>query len=312
MNPKSRPRRVLNVIYFIDAHKTRSFHLSLHKFYIILGTLAFLSVWTLFSIYFVLRSLDEKEALRDRLHTALATTFEYQSRYDSVYESAYPELQAKKDLLAAAAASAQDEGAGRPTAESRDEKKDSSSDEEAQNLNRLSFEKLELETTDSQWPIAIEDLSIHRDEQDLELSFAIRNKKSPSRSEGYIWAVATLVDAAGKSSFVASPPGLKVDPQLGKVSEPSKHANWYSIRYYKAKSFYFSLPPNWSGKINEIKLGMMDTSGKQSEVKVPLLNASEEPSKSATSTLAPTASLFPESKSSGSVTKTITGKPESH
>ena len=277
-NSSGSHKKSLSVIYFVDAKKTRSFSLSLTKVNCILAIFFALIFWSGLSIYFVFQTTGEKNVLKDRLHASLATIFEYQSRYDGVYELAYPRV-IKKTVSSFAETKQKDQESQQDeikTSEKTDEKAKTKQQvaekEETEKFDPrnvvLSIENVEAKA-DSDWPVIVEDISYQKEQDDFELNFAIRNTQSPERAEGYIWSVITLGDAKGEKTFISSPSGVKVDDK-GKIQNPPKGANWYSIRYYKAKSFYFQIPEKNQVNIKEIKISMMNLEGQKSVYNLPV------------------------------------------
>ena len=267
--PRKNSNRSLNIIYFIDARKTRSFRISLRRIYALAGMMVLILLGCTFSVVFSARFYQKNDLLTDRLHGALSTIFEYQSRYDEVYEQAYPGIY--KDL------NGKTGGIARNSKKDPGEASDSRDSLTKEARERVAFVKQTIdfppESTRSQsnpnWPIVVEDVTFQQDLRDMELNFAIRNSKSPERAEGYIWSVLTLKKPDGSVSHIGSPSGIKIDDH-GDLINPGKGANWYSIRYYKAKSFYFHLEEENKGQVIEILIGMKDLQGEQSLIRLPL------------------------------------------
>jgi len=91
-NPKKLGRKqILNVIYFVDSKKTRSFKLTLGAVRLILIALAVVLVWSLTSAVTIIYMTNARNNDAARIRTFLATVFDYQSRYDAVFEKAYPD-----------------------------------------------------------------------------------------------------------------------------------------------------------------------------------------------------------------------------
>lgn len=264
-------KKNLSVIYFVDAKKTRSFSLSLNKVKMILALFFTLIFWSGFSVFWVYHSAQQKNTLKDRLHASLGTIFEYQSRYDGVYELAYPRVIKKVSAKLAAVESIETKNV-KPEENTLAEENIGKKKKEKEKFDPrnivLSIEKGQAKA-DSDWPVIVEDISYQKEQDDFELNFAIRNTQSPERAEGYIWSVVTLINAKGEKNYIASPSGVKVDPQ-GRMQNPPKGANWYSIRYYKAKSFYFQIPEELQANMKEIEISMMNLEGQKSVYNLPV------------------------------------------
>ncbi len=261
--PNVAKRSKLNVIYFFDSNKTRSFTLSITKVkaLVVAGTLTL--AWALSSGYLSLQTYSEKEMLSERLQAALSTIFEYQSRYDGVYELAYPsKIRAKKGNLLSEHSNKVEKL--EPTDDSTNAVEMAEIEEE-----QFSLEKLAVASFNKDWPVSVEDVSVHKDQNEINLSLAIRNNNTSAKSDGYIWAVAKIISEGGKVEYIGAPSGIKIGAS-GEVENPQTNANRYSIRYYKAKSFFFAIPPNWSGHLEEITLHMMEKNNSKTYFRIQL------------------------------------------
>ena len=276
----------LSVIYFFDSKKTRSFSLSLSSVQIVILIVFGLFFWSGLSVYLVDNYSKEQTMLKERLQASLDTIFEYQSRYDGVYELAYPRILrgpilsdvSRNEDLSKVADNSDETSTTVVDSEFSKQKdlsstSDPSSNDKLNNYEKshnlvLSIDKIEKQS-DKDWPVIVEDISYQKEHGDFELNFSIRNIKSPKRAEGYIWSVLTFVDNEGHKSYISSPGGVMVDKN-GKIVNPPKGANWYSIRYYKAKSFYFQIPEDMNGKLSEINIRMLDLEGKKSVYTLPM------------------------------------------
>jgi hypothetical protein len=83
-------QRRLNVIYFIDSAKTRSISIPLGRLNLLLALIFLIVSWSIASIFVIAWLGEEQLALSTRLKASLGTIFDYQSRFDNVYELAYP------------------------------------------------------------------------------------------------------------------------------------------------------------------------------------------------------------------------------
>lgn len=290
MKKKQDLNKKLSVIYFIDSKKTRSFSLSMRSVRLLSTLIVSLLIWSGLSVYLVDDYSKHKIMLKERLQASLDTIFEYQSRYDGVYELAYPrilnnsmmsEVQLEEDNEIVGAnltdsVAKDDTGVKKSKNKKIVVEKDISVKKENNKLSNLeashsvvlSIDKIEKHA-DKNWPIVVEDISYQKEQRDFELNFSIRNSKSPERAEGYIWSVITLVNKEGEKTYISSPSGVKVDGN-GNVLNPPKGANWYSIRYYKAKSFYFHIPEDIDGNLREVNISMMDLDGQRSVYTLPM------------------------------------------
>lgn len=83
--------RHLNVVYFIDSSRTHSIRINLsHARWILAGAIG-LTLWAVMSLVWIL-SLDRiLDTTRSHLSTALASVFDYQVKYDKIFDLAYPD-----------------------------------------------------------------------------------------------------------------------------------------------------------------------------------------------------------------------------
>lgn len=87
--PNARKRK-LNLIYFVDSARTKSLSIPLGRLKVLIACQLFLLAWSVGSIGAIVWLLRGKIELRTQLEDSLTTIFEYESRYDRVYDIAYP------------------------------------------------------------------------------------------------------------------------------------------------------------------------------------------------------------------------------
>ncbi|MFW7382013.1 MAG: hypothetical protein ACOH5I_24620 [Oligoflexus sp.] len=106
---KAERARFLNVIYFIDSNRTHTFQLKLKWSLAIAATVASLILWSFMSTFLLIHESRESTSKSQRIRGLLATIFNYQTRYDHVYERSYPE-EANQDDIAEAASESDEAG----------------------------------------------------------------------------------------------------------------------------------------------------------------------------------------------------------
>lgn len=103
--PQSPRKKTLNIIYFVDSSRTRSLKIPLGRaqltLFLALGTM----VWAVGSAMLLAQAHKDNDGLTRSLRASMATVFEYETRYDGVYEIAYPGKGAQGDEALIAAAS---------------------------------------------------------------------------------------------------------------------------------------------------------------------------------------------------------------
>lgn len=82
--------RVLNVLYFVDANKTKSFKMSLTAIYALTAALVVLVSWSGVSTWLLVDEFYTAQYRQERITQLRATIFNYQKRYDAIYERSYP------------------------------------------------------------------------------------------------------------------------------------------------------------------------------------------------------------------------------
>lgn len=244
----------LNIIYFVDAKKTRSFKIGMGKFIFVAIILTLMLLWSITSTYvFYVIAASENE-YKNQLKETLATIFEYQSRFDNVYENAYPSQNKKFQEPAQAAV---------PLIASEALDLSKIKDQIKQIYVNRYHEELEtnliLKNSPENIGVHLEDPVLLKEEDvdHFDLSFAIRNLKSPLKAEGFLWASALFVTTNGEKFYIGAPDGIFLT-ENGLIDEKNTVFEPYSIRYYKSKSFSFFKPEKIEGFITQIHLGILN------------------------------------------------------
>ncbi len=255
-SPGMPPRkRLLNLIFFIDASKTRTFVMPMDRAAIFAVVVGMTALWALISVVLVAKYKSENTQLRTKLQTALNTVFDYQTRFDDVFERAYPES-VGKDYLAAKTPDtprsqpqqeAPSVAAKNPPAETTkpSEKK------AAVESNADAVEKLAL----------VEEISWKLKGSNLDLQFTIKSPEPNTKVEGYVWGIARFESADGQVSYVGVPSEIDVDEQ-GEASA-SQRSYLYSIRFLKRRNFSFAAPADVAGVFNEVKIFLTSKKGQK-------------------------------------------------
>ena len=258
-NPNGNRSRELNVIYFVDSNRTHSFRITISRLVLVSLMLLVLVVWAFLGSFLVYNDHQAKTTMDRHLKDAMSTIFEYQSRYDNVYETAYPNQKAKKKSVLSEISKNNPrfvDIVSQPRNRSYDKFQ---SLYESINQGELEL-NVNVNEKPNDWPIKVEDAVLYKEKGSsiYELNFAIRNLKSPLKIEGYIWAVATFVTTKGRRFFVGSPAGVETsgvgDPRVGNENS----YEYYGIRYYKAKSLAFVPPVTERAFIVHITIGITD------------------------------------------------------
>jgi hypothetical protein len=268
-NKKERTR-FLNVIYFIDSARTRTFKISLKTAFVLLGTIVVLICWSLISTGLLIQTTSESSDKSLRIRSLLATIFTYQTRYDNVYEKSYPE--GGEPILTATE---------EPDA-TTDESISDQNDEEALSLAaktkpsaatvgakpqpelRAATTSPTKEKPEEIPPIGIEKVEWATTEERLEFKFALRNQDSPNLASGYVIGQATFKPKSGPSQKILSPPNVALDDKVPLYKLSRNHR--FSIRYYKEKLLPFVKPKGLEGHFESVRIVIGDKEGNRKEI----------------------------------------------
>lgn len=281
------PQRRLNIIYFIDSAKTRSMTISLGKFKLIISLIFLVLVW-FFASFFVIGWLGREQiALVARLKASLTTIFEYQSRFDNVYEAAYPpatprdevsfdpapaglraedylERQAAESPGASTPGGELPQAAVPPPAPPPQAEVPSSSPAGPEVAAASDALKDSSETKSTTAPpgdltVTVDNATLERGSNFVSLHFELANRSTHLRAEGYIWAVAEFIGEDGQKIFLGAPRHLKLNAG-GDPSNPAK-ATYFGIKRFKKQSFNFPIPKGRPGTFTAVRIVVMDLTG---------------------------------------------------
>jgi hypothetical protein len=308
-------KRQLNVIYFIDSAKTRSFTVPIGRLNVMLLGLVLILAWSAVSVVLLVWTVRGRDLQSARLKAALATIFEYEVRDDGVFDLAYPPAgkngAAKPEAVArekygsptgidlagpnaggakppAAAHAAQHPAAHGQAQGKTDETKltvekasagktagDKSGAGDAEAAGDDSEEQSAEET---QPAVSVSNPVLEAKDTALQLRFDLTSKAT-SKVEGYIWAVAEFQADSGERLFIGAPGniGVKAD---GEPTYPQRSA-LFAIRRFKQKVFSFPYLKDKSGTFVGVKIGVMERSGEGKTtysvpVKIPIGNAAKD------------------------------------
>lgn len=278
--------RVLNVLYFVDANKTKSFQMSLTAIYALTAALVVLVSWSGVSTWLLVEEFNTAQYRQERITQLRATIFNYQKRYDAIYERSYPTSDAvatNKDSLtketeafgsSSISKSAviktplppQKDALASTAGSSANEAKDKSQDQ-AQSLSKTSdkassapvvaaetaMTKEKPKAKPKPFGAVLEAINgVATAKKKVEIEFSIRNNKKPRRASGYVFARATF-EQNGKSIIRTAPAG----PNFDKVDRPIRAKGYkFSIRSFTRKNIALAYPPGDDAKLTKLELLM--------------------------------------------------------
>jgi hypothetical protein len=285
--------RHLNIVYFVDSAKSYSLRVSLVAVRWIVALSIGILLWAIISVGWIVSLGSILNDTRDYLGQALSIIFEYQVKYDKVFEQAYPEDKTPAYYAQGAASSTNS------PIQSDSKKSTESAGMISQAVNTIpnGSEKTAVqskaETTPAVAALSTENLKSIADQGVAEspginmdvknftlkeskgvmtLVFDISNKDPKRKAEGYIWAVASLDLASGGAKKIAAPShvGISEDGSINSYKSTYK----FSIQRFKRKDFSFAVPTDQSWKIASLIVSYVDEDGlkpQMVEVTTPLV-----------------------------------------
>ncbi|MBC7658605.1 MAG: hypothetical protein H7249_02765 [Chitinophagaceae bacterium] len=256
-------KRFLNVIYFIDSNRTRTLKFSIGTSYVTVGLLCAAVIWSIISTSLLIRDHFILEGMRGHTTSLLETVFNYQTRYDEVYEKAYPVndtslLTAEKEKpKTEAKPTVSDSNALAQQAESPTPK------EKAISQARASTEP----------PLAINNFSTIINDKNLLVRLSLKNLSTTSKVSGSVRAKAKFVDAENKTLVLESRPS--------RTREDNGNDEHFNIRYFKNKAMSFEIPKDTKGRFLEVTVTIKDDSGRSKDFAYPLNKEIQVAAKSA-------------------------------
>lgn len=271
--------RSLNIVYFVDANRTRSLSLPLKRVRWILAFGGGVLVWAGLATYWSVRQTRSLWLTQEDLRGARKVVFDYQARFDNVYDEAYPVDSSGSNgdeelIVDASPASAREDTAGGQGSASPAEgstvrghsavapaTSDGGGGGVATDLSPPSTVAASGSASTpgggirGRVTVAVAGLNVLADR--LELSVVLRNSQPSQRAEGLMWAVATWVDAQGAEHYVATPASVRVGPG-GEVVMPQR-ANRFRIMNFKQETLVFPNPG--TGQLRRIRVSMVGKGG---------------------------------------------------
>jgi hypothetical protein len=280
-SPFKAKSRVFNIVYFLDAKKTKSLKVPLPVLRIVLACFVMCLCWTVGSVFLVDHLMDRIHELDNRLVESNAAIFDYQVKFDGVYDIAYPkgdldlyslvsgqpgvaDFEDQDDVYDADAAMTQAEQVAQ-------QKKGSlSAKPVAHKIDRNENDALKsaIEPEDPKiFPsLKIGRAKIKHGNNFTVLSILIKNS-AKGKVAGKVWAVATLKEQESEKYFV-SPEPVGVD-NTGLAMTPSKSKR-FALKNFSSKKFKFRIPKKDREKLDHVKVGLLSKNGAYRTVKIPL------------------------------------------
>jgi hypothetical protein len=291
--PRSERKRYLNIIYFIDSKRTRTLKFSIKTGYLTVGTLCLLVSWSLVASLLLIREHGLNKELRSRSRNLLSVIFNYQTRYDQVYEKAYPNDGhpllpggvSVEDRIAALPDIKRDEDATskaaptqavvRPAPPTLAAKSAPPSPApvvatEAPAPKEKVIAKALEQLPANEPTIAIENFSSAIHDETLTIRFSLKNTNKGNKASGTVTAQARFFENGKDAVWLQThTEGAPSTADTGDQEDPSSDEH-FNIRYYKNKVFHFSSPTKGSGLFTDVRITVKDEQGRAKDFTFPL------------------------------------------
>jgi hypothetical protein len=267
-------KRQLNLIYFIDASRTHTITVSLGQLRVMIAFCVGLIVWSIASIALVASLLSDRANLLSRLHVALNTVFDYETRVDNVFDLAYPQPKASRPPVAQVevkpVTASPAEPSLPPPPEAQFESKPEHNQESIAASDSAGSASIAdagaAKTKSNDIPDSTEDavVSISRPvllthPTSLELRFDLTTRSGVDLAEGFIFAIAEFTTDQGERQFIGAPRDIAVS-ESGIPKLPLK-ATSFAIKRFKQKGFKFPIRANISGTFTKLHIAVIGTKG---------------------------------------------------
>ena len=266
---RKRKGAVLNIIYFVDAAKTRSIKLSVTTVNLLLGLTATMLTWSVVSVFVLYELSLSKMNIREEFSEILTTLLEYQVRFDGVFESAYPNpetistaaasLAERKEATDSKTNGSPSESNEKPqtelqaSADATDELPSMHAEDAAemkkQAIARLAKPEETKKGTPTESPLPAKDTPIKvavRNQKiatgrATKLTFEIHNENRERRADGVVWAVARFGATDESPKYITAPRRVGYDPAEASFRNPKK-AERFSIQRFREIDLEFQNP----------------------------------------------------------------------
>jgi len=256
-------KRHLNIILFFEDSKTCTYRISVKYVKIFSGILLIILLWSIASVFILNKFIQEKQTLVLRLKEALSIVFEYQTRYDNVYEVAYPQEKIPYEITAKTEQETKPENIYKTDPQQpliTVDKSKKETDEFIPNIIGQPLthqEPLKIGKIKST-SISLQNIQYHLNKKGLSIQLDIMNLNKSGREVGYIWAILSY-ETNKNIHYLVRPTQVKVNHQ-GQFLNP-RHGSRYNIKNFKHKEFHFFKNEIKNKKLLNIKIEIMNKSG---------------------------------------------------
>ena len=235
------PQRV-NLAWFVGTGRTRFLQVRLMHLKALAVFAVVLVLWAMLSLYLLHSLVRDSAQLQLTLQNSLTTLFDYQSRYDNVYETAYNTAPPEAKAVAVVTPPPEAQPQVQP---------------EPQPLNvRKVLPDPQLVSSDSKdWQLLVKRPLFTATGNEFVLQVRLQNARKGKLVRGRVQAQAKLTNNDGTELML---------PTSGVTSGK------YRIKNRKTQTFSFTLPPASAGRIEHVSIEMFDKSGKKALWQLPI------------------------------------------
>jgi hypothetical protein len=259
-------KKELNIIYFVDSSSTRAFKLSIQRAQLILALFIALVVWSIGSVGIIYTLTSSNTSLENRISSLLNSTFDYQAKFDAVYEKAYPENLGDSNAKLA------DLSADEPSTPPDESQRLSAKALVVPPVQKQMQQDLAevVQNPKNQQKVAgikveIEEPTFRDSPTKLAMDFAIKNTRGADRASGLVYAIALMHAESGGEVYVAQPPTVEAD-STGLARQPQR-ATPFTIRRFKPVTVEFPKPEGVAGIFRDVKIVISDDQNQRQEYK---------------------------------------------
>ncbi|WP_141730884.1 hypothetical protein [Oligoflexus tunisiensis] len=276
-------KRYLNIIYFIDSKRTHTLKFSIKTGYLTVGTLGLLVSWSLVASLLLVREHGLNKELRARSRNLLSVIFNYQTRYDQVYEKAYPN---DGHPLHPSEKASEQQVAEAPEEQPKPQAAQPVIRPAAPNLAAKAFPpspapaaakpvpepqgKVAAKAPEGVPTIAIENFSSAIHNEILTVRFSLKNTNKGSKASGTVTAQARFFENGKEGIWLETQAEANDNSGDADDQEDSGSDQHFNIRYYKNKVYHFASPAKRKGLFTAVKITVKDDQGRVKDFAFPL------------------------------------------
>ena len=251
----------LNIIFFVDANRTRRFQLSIKQLIGISVLFFATTLWAILSIFYIYRFYTKDGEQFTRITELQTAIFNYQTRYENIYEKAYSidepfqpidENTIDRESIETDTTTTSEKST-KPRKELAELTKDRVNDKNPKISKKAETPDAELDN------IQITSIKTVRSDKDATFTvwYSIKNKDTSNRAVGYVVGNAYLISENGDQTVLQSPENWLNTAEYESFSK--KHR--YKIKRFKRTNMIFQLPQSKKGFISKVDLIVISKNG---------------------------------------------------